>query len=150
MTEAAAVPRPAAALTALGVVPFAGGAALTWAWPPFDAIWAIDATIAYGAVILSFIGGVHWGFAASPGGRGGAVAYGLSVLPSLIGWGCVLLPLVIAVPVLMVVFLAVLTLDRRAAVLGTAPPWWMRLRLPVTAAVVACLAAVYAALLMRI
>lgn len=48
--------------------------------------------LGYGAVILSFLGGVHWGLAMqSPGGRTvGMLTIG--VLPSLVGWGTLLLP----------------------------------------------------------
>ena len=151
-TSAAGMPRTAAGLTALGVLPFAGGAALAWIWPDFEAIQAIDAVIAYGAVILSFLGGIHWGFAAAPGAAKtrNAVTYGLSVLPSLLAWAALLLPQSIGLGLLMVAVAGVLPIDRRAVALGAAPGWWMSLRLPVTGVVLLCLAATLGALMQRL
>lgn len=60
------------------------------------------ALVAYGAVTLAFLGGVHWGFvlhpAALPEGmtadeRRDAARLGLGVLPSLIGFAALLTPL---------------------------------------------------------
>ena len=54
----------------------------------------VDAQLAYGAVILSFLGGVRWGMAATPGGPipGSWSQYCWSVIPSLIAWGGLILP----------------------------------------------------------
>ncbi len=146
------MPRTAAVLTALGVLPFAGGAAVAWVWPDFEAAGAIDAVIAYGAVILSFLGGIHWGFAAAPGGAtsGRSVGYGLSVLPSLLAWAALLLPRSVGLGLLMVAIIGALALDRRAVVKGLAPAWWLGLRGPVTAIVLLCLGVTLAALIQRL
>ena len=50
------------------------------------------ALVAYGAVILAFLGGVHWGFALpEPSGRGERARLVLGVVPSLVGWVALLL-----------------------------------------------------------
>ncbi|GAB0497214.1 hypothetical protein MMPV_008538 [Pyropia vietnamensis] len=46
-----------------GLIPFATAAGLSWSAPPAVAAMATSAGIAYGATILSFLGGVHWGVA---------------------------------------------------------------------------------------
>jgi len=48
----------------------------------------------YGAVILSFLGGVRWGMAVTPGSPipGNWSQYSWSVVPSLIAWGGLMLP----------------------------------------------------------
>lgn len=90
-------------LTAAGAVPFlfCGGLVLL---DPVDSPAAIQALIAYGAVILSFLGAVHWGFLL--GGQAGAATttlagrqvLGLGVLPALIGWLALLILLRLHAP----------------------------------------------------
>ena len=93
----------------------------------------------YGAVILSFMSGVIWGFAARTEGREAAMLYVLSVLPAL--WAFLFTG---GGPVSAAMFLAfgfalLLPVDWFAWSRGLAPEWWMRLRLLLTAVVVASL-----------
>lgn len=87
-----------------GLLPFAGLALLAWAAPPAVARVAVVAQLGYGAVILAFVGALHWGRSlADAGARGEAPAGGRaqpanaglplvwSVLPSLWAWGAGLL-----------------------------------------------------------
>jgi hypothetical protein len=78
-------PDPARTFGLVGLVPFAGGA-LAVCFAPEIKAQAATALIAYGAVILSFLGGIRWGFAVLEGRRAGWTAYGLSVIPALIAW----------------------------------------------------------------
>ena len=77
-----------------GLVPFVACALVMLAVP--DAATrhlAGRALLGYGAVILSFLGGVHWGLVlrgAAPQRAGGLMAAG--VVPSLVGWVALLLP----------------------------------------------------------
>ena len=54
----------------------------------------IEYQLYYGAVILSFLGGVRWGMAVTPGSPipGNWSQYSWSVVPSLIAWGGLMLP----------------------------------------------------------
>ncbi|MEI7783796.1 MAG: DUF3429 domain-containing protein, partial [Betaproteobacteria bacterium] len=73
-----------------GLIPFVLCAALQWYSLPGWRMLAGTALLAYGAVIVSFLGGIHWGLAmrASPV----PIARLLwGVLPSLLGWLAVLL-----------------------------------------------------------
>jgi hypothetical protein len=132
-------PRLAIALTAAGVLPFGAAALMAlglWPWSGSGVALAQ----AYGGVILAFMSGVLWGFAAK--GRA-AWAYVLSVLPAL--------HMFFTVPHhpwrvpgdglahLIAGFVAVLVLDAVYVAQGLAPRWWLWLRIPVTLAVVACL-----------
>lgn len=74
----------------VGLVPlvFCGIESMTSA-----SLWALPALIAYAAVILSFVGAVHWGLALAPGAprsaaRGRLV---LGAIPALLGWISLLL-----------------------------------------------------------
>ena len=97
---------------------------------------ALRATVAYGAVILSFLGGVRWGMAlllANPRIRDARFA--LSVIPSLIGWIAVLLPGFPALVLLAVAFAAQGAWDVGDAEDDGAPHWFGLLRTLLTALV---------------
>lgn len=145
-----APPRAAMALGAAGLAPFAAGAigALV-ARPPADAV-LLDGLLLYGAVILSFMGGCRWGFRAAgltgeDGGEAGDWrAYGVSVLPALWGFFALLSVDWIGAPAVAAAlaagFVALYVADRFSAGVGAAPPWWPRLRLPLTLGATASLA----------
>lgn len=97
---------------------------------------ALRSTVAYGAVILSFLGGVRWGIALliqNPDVRDARFA--LSVLPSLLGWVAVLLPAFPALVMLAVAFAAQGAWDVGDAEDDGAPPWFAHLRTMLTALV---------------
>ncbi len=96
-------------LSVLGLVPFivCGLAALG---PDQDtATRMLDALIGYAAVILAFAGGIHWGFeleSRQPDKFVHRARLGLGILPPLVGWIALLLPLVVAPWVALVVLIA--------------------------------------------
>jgi len=129
------VPAAAKQLGALGVIPFFGlaGMALlgsgTWV---DDALFAL---LAYGAAILSFLGGIQWGFAVSTFDITPRQIFNrlsLSVAPSLIAWGALLLPPGMGLIVLAVSFVFVLLVDLRTVNRSGAPAWYPKLRWPLT------------------
>jgi hypothetical protein len=143
-----AIPRAPLLLGLAGLIPFLWGAAseLVPALAEFGTrrlgprFVGPYVTLSYGTVILAFMSGVLWGFATRAQGRQAAIGYGLSVIPALwaflfVGGG----PVSAAIH-LIAGFLGLLLLDAAFARWGLAPPWWMRLRLGLTAVVVACLA----------
>ncbi len=120
-----------------GLVPFAACGLLAVA-PNGDR--AAFALVAYGAVILAFLGGVHWGFALQePSGRGERGRLGLGVLPSLAGWVALLLCIAVnteaGLALLLAGFAAAVVVESRAAKAGLMPPGYMTLRLGLTGAV---------------
>ena len=81
--------------------------------------------ISYGAVILSFLGALHWGFEfASYNGRKGMPRYLMGVFPVLIGWPTLLLPAMLALPAQWAAFTAVWYTDSRATARGWTPKWF--------------------------
>jgi len=133
----------AAWLGGLGAVPFIvlALAMVVPAGAPRDVLGPV--LVAYGAVILSFVGAVHWGLAIAPAATadpaGLRLRLGGSVVPSLVGWVALLLPTAIALFALAAAFAAMLAIDLGATRLGAAPAWYPKLRLPLTVAVVASL-----------
>ncbi|MFW8634990.1 DUF3429 domain-containing protein [Cribrihabitans pelagius] len=96
----------------------------------------------YGSVILSFMSGVLWGFAAKARGRlQSAACYGLSVIPAL--WAFLMTgggPDRAAMHLIWG-FAGLLLLDAGFSAWGLTPRWWMRLRVLLTAVAVLCLGA---------
>lgn len=142
-TESVKVPAPAGPLGLLGVVPFLGLAAPL----PFLAnetrLAVAHALVGYAATILSFLGGVHWGLAIAGTGnpRSGSLTARLilSVLPPLVGWISLLLPASAGLVTLSAAIAMMLWADIRATRAGEAPPWYPKLRIPLTCAVAATL-----------
>ena len=79
------LPLPARLLEIAGIVPFAIGALGVGLAPEIKSE-AAHALLLYGAVSLSFLGGIRWGFALLEGEEAGWSAYGLSIAPALAGW----------------------------------------------------------------
>ncbi len=81
--------RTAWVLGLAGLLPFVLLAALQWGSPPGWRMLAASALLSYGAIIVSFLGGIHWGLAMR---RRLAPAQQLlwGVTPSLLGWVAVL------------------------------------------------------------
>lgn len=154
LTRFAAQPGPVVAvrLGYAGLLPFVFGsvylclAALPGAELPFAGTVA-DATAVYGAVILSFLGGVRWGIAMA-GRQRGLREFVYSVLPSLVGWVAALLPPAAAMAVLAAGFLMQGGGDQRAAANGSLPLWYAALRRRLSAAVTATLLVAAAGLLL--
>lgn len=137
------VPLAAGWLGGLGAVPFAALAAAVALLDGPPRGLAVQALAAYGAVILSFLGGIHWGLAVAPAsaanGSGLKVRLAGSVVPSLAGWAALLVPPTIGLFGLAAAFAAMLGFDLLATRAGEAPAWYPRLRIPLTLAVVGSL-----------
>ncbi|UCH75142.1 MAG: DUF3429 domain-containing protein [Rhodospirillales bacterium] len=139
-----AVPPTAKWLGGLGALPFVGLAAAGLAAEPALGEFARLALAAYGAVILSFLGGVHWGLAMAGLGPDSGVCrtarrLAYSVIPSLVGWGALFVARPLGLLILAAAFTGMLLFDGRASRIGEAPLWYRRLRLPLTGVVVAAL-----------
>ena len=138
------VPIPAAILGAAGALPFVG--LLLAPFLGFEPFGRNPVAVLglYAAVILSFMGAVHWGLAmAEMGGkRDTAWSYAISVAPAVFGWfALAFLPHPVALRAIALAFALLLLYDLRAVRLGRAPPWYGRLRWPLTLVVVPSLMA---------
>jgi hypothetical protein len=128
----------------MGAVPFV---ALAIAGPLIEDAargHAVGALVTYGAVILSFLGGVHWGLAiARYGLQAGSQRIDrrllLSVAPSLIAWAALFLPAPAGLLTLAAAFLMMFFVDRHFARRRFAPAWYPTLRAPLTIIVTASL-----------
>ena len=146
------LPPLALVLGIAGLIPFAAcgyGAVTSYGEP------AAMALAAYGAVILAFLGGVHWGFAlpepaspASQAPRGERARLGLGVVPSLVGWVALLLVIAVdadaGLALLLVGFAGLTVVESRAGRAGLMPPGYLALRYGLSAGVITILAIVLA------
>jgi hypothetical protein len=86
-----APPRAALVLGYGGLLPFIGGAAWLIAGPPDTQDLAARVLTAYGATIVAFLGGIHWGLAFARPGQATTARLGWGVVPSLVAWPALLL-----------------------------------------------------------
>ena len=146
---AAPAQRAARWLGYAGLLPFVLPALLVALLPAGD--WhtlAARVLVAYGAVILSFLGGIVWGLGLqsrrlTP--RLAAFEFLYSVCPSLLGWVALLLPLRPGAALLAACVCGAFVHDALTARLHELPRWFLALRLQLSLGAVSALslAAVY-------
>jgi hypothetical protein len=143
MSAKSAVPRPAVLLGWAGVMPFALlTAAIVLGIEPLS-LDARAALLAYGAAILSFLGGAQWGvlLPRNPEEASLLWRYGVSVLPALLGFLCLLAPHTLGLVGLAAGLIGLLAYDLSTVRGGLAPGWYGTLRLQLTGSVVVLLTA---------
>lgn len=139
MTDSREIPatqRFAWILGLAGLLPFLSHAVFSWLSPPSELTGVLRSQAHYAAVILTFLGALHWGVTlASPGiVDGRAVTRMLwSVLPSIFAWIVTLYPTRMALPLLWVGLLVAFFVDWLLYRDTPVPPWFMRLRAVLTA-----------------
>ncbi|MEM1020652.1 MAG: DUF3429 domain-containing protein [Pseudomonadota bacterium] len=128
---------PARWLGLAGLLPVIAGTAVAWFDTSQDIrLIATAVTLLYGGLILSFIGGAWWGLASQAGMFQWGV-FILSVIPSLYAWPAVAWSWLDAsyagsAWLLTAGFALTLPVDRLLMRHGTAPDWWLSLRLPLS------------------
>ena len=124
-----------------GLAPFVAGALGIWWLPAGWQAAATGAFLAYSAVILSFLGGIHWGLVmgadavASPASRR---RFLVSMAPSLIAWPALVWGGLPGAVLLALGFLAVRGYEASPAGGAGLPAWYRAMRTVLTAVVVAC------------
>ncbi|KAF7118819.1 hypothetical protein CNMCM5793_008448 [Aspergillus hiratsukae] len=89
--------------------------------------------VGYGAVILSFLGAVHWGLEwARYGGKHGYRRYAAGVIAPAVAWPTLLLPVEYALITQFLAFTFLYYNDARAAAHGRAPHWYGMYRFVLT------------------
>lgn len=132
MKADASIPPVPLALGAAGLIPFVGLAA--GIATGLDLGWGADALARalalYGALILSFLGGVRWGIAVVTEEQDAARrGYLIAVVPSLLAWATFLLAPGAQLWVLCALHVVLGLLDYGLVCREEAPEWFGRLRL---------------------
>ena len=143
------IPAPALALGLAGLIPFFAGAAALWvALPVLTPELGLRLITAYGAIILSFLGGIRWGTAIGPyDTRRQGLEFSASVLGSLAGLAALFIPPVPALTLLITGFLMQGLWDVMSVEAGRLPPWFGKLRMLLTAGAVISLTAALVAVI---
>ena len=115
---------------------------------PDDHLWratTIALLTSYAAVVLSFLGGIRWGYAMSETNEDTANLFAISVLPALGGWVAYFIPPPYSFVLLAVAFAAHGAWDSLSAQRGNMPDWFARLRMQLTAGIVVTMIIAFAA-----
>ncbi len=148
-TRGLALPTGPLALAAAGLIPFFAGATAAWLLPVrLTELWS-SLLVGYGAVILSFVGAVHWGFLLAQGGEHRLWRLSRAVVPALAGWIALYLDPFHALALLVVGLVTVYFWDRELMMAGLAPPWYPMLRRWISLGAVLALLTGMAALRLR-
>lgn len=130
----------------IGLLPFIAALVVT-VFPqvsPLPTLIFERATLGYGALILSFLGGVRWGIRLQ-GGAGTDLTFVTGIVGSVLGFFTLLLPFSLGVAVLVVGFAAQGAWDVWAGHIGRVPQLYARLRSLMTWLVCVVLLAILAA-----
>ncbi|HPU80444.1 DUF3429 domain-containing protein [Accumulibacter sp.] len=137
------IPRSVAWLGYGGLLPFLVLALASLVDPQHAKLWS-NALFAYGAVILTFVGALHWGFAMtlrdlSATRRTWCFAW--SVVPALLAWSAFLFSPMLASILLVTGFLTHYWQDRFLVAASPLPAWYLPLRFRLTIVASLCLMA---------
>jgi Protein of unknown function (DUF3429) len=134
------LPATAKALGYAGLLPFIAGAAASWLTQGDTKAFAQQALLTYGAVIVSFLGAVHWGVALAQRNLASG-PYAWSITPSLLAWLALLLPFSSGAVLLSLALIACWLVDKqtlRSQVFGGA---YLQLRTHLTVVALLCVVA---------
>lgn len=135
------LPRHVSLLGYGGLLPFIGLALVIPFSLDYRPLFAV-ALVNYGAVILSFVGALHWGFAmtvqemSTEQSRDRLI---WSVIPALIAWIATLLSLPLGCLLLVIGFVVHFRQDRQLLQVMRLPAWYLPMRLRLTLVASVCL-----------
>lgn len=136
-------------LSILGLVPFVVCGLAALGPDPATSARMLSALIGYAAVILAFAGGIHWGFELQSRQQVASVQrarLGLGIIPPLVSWIAVLLPLVaapwVSLIVLIAAYIGAVLVEQEADRRDLLPPRYLWLRWGFTLVAVAMMVTV--------
>jgi Protein of unknown function (DUF3429). len=128
-------------LSLMGILPFAASLAAMLVLDGPAPLAAQGVMLVYGAIILTFLGGIHWGVAMREGTAADLVG---SVVPSFVAFAAIYTAGSTGILILAAGFLAVLSTDWRYHTAGMTEDWFWLLRRVVSLSVLTCLMIAYA------
>ncbi len=134
-SDKSAIPVAALAFGVAGLIPFVALSIAGFLRSGFIQSEIVFMLICYAAVILSFLGGVHWGVVLGLPDHLSVKRLAISVVPSLVAWIALLMPENTAVIMLFSAFVIMLPIDMFAVKNQLFPDWYLRLRVGLTTVV---------------
>lgn len=132
------IPKVIKIISYCGIIPFLLGVIGTFKFSlfhPYLNTFLVETSILYSALILSFLGGCLFGFECLNRSGPNIFRSWIAILPSL--WALIGLQIEdFSATILIVGFLLVYEVDRRAHVSQIVPDWWLSLRFPLTVTVI--------------
>ena len=113
-----------------GLIPFVGLAGIMAIGPEHWYAASQVLLTQYGALILSFVGALHWGYAVQQEVNGGEawLRFGYSVVPALVAWLALQFPPGPSMQILAMALIACLVVDLAWLKMTALPVWFTRLR----------------------
>lgn len=116
-----------------GLIPFVAALCCFFLFDDPLRSFALNAFIAYAAVILSFVGAVHWGFLLKTDNvLNRNLLLCLSVLPGLVGWVALLMEQKFALIIFAVSYPLLFIYEKLSNVKDIVPDWYMPMRVKLT------------------
>jgi hypothetical protein len=120
-----------------GLIPFMTLACVLWITPEIYAEKIHQALLSYAAIILSFMGAVHWGLAIDNKDHSiNGFQLVVSVIPALIAWFSSMTAPLWNYSILIFTFVLLCFIDTYFVQKQSAPEWYLQLRIPLTVVVV--------------
>jgi hypothetical protein len=121
-----------------GLIPFIVFSTGSWFQLPIipDSTYILTA---YAAIILSFMGAIHWGVAMSSTEVHSGKYFIASVIPGLSAWVALLMPQRYAIVLLMIGFIVLILYDWSVEKPQRLPAWYIPMRNELTLVVMICL-----------
>lgn len=130
-----------------GLIPFIALSLASWLQAPLSA-WAITLLITYAAIILGFMGAIHWG-AALVSDNSNANVYIASIVSPLLAWAALFMPLLAGFAALIAGFILLYIYDARVSVRLAFTSWYIPLRKRLTIIVSLCLLVALASIIVN-
>src|SRR5690606_4375439 len=133
------------------LVPFVTGALGLWVIPEGWRVWVMEELFACAGVRMTCGGAFHWRLSmrAAESRPDAPILLGLSVIPPLLGWFALCVPIDFAVPLFFCAFAAMYYADIWAVRHGLAPDWYPALRKPISLVAVGSMAVAWGATLVK-
>jgi hypothetical protein len=135
-----------------GLLPFFTHALFAWLTSPYEVAGVLRSQVHYAAVVLTFLGALHWGVTiASPSIEGVPAGRRMvwSVLPAIYAWIASLFPLELSLPLLFFGLLVALAVDWPLYRHSPVPGWFYTLRIVLTLGAAASIGASWWAMAVR-
>lgn len=130
--------RLAQVLTYAGTLPFFGAAIIPIIQPDFSDLNYNNVILTYGAVIVSFIAGVHWGIFLFRDTQLNLFIH--SNIVALLAWLAVIIAMSWSAWILILCFSYLLFIDKKLYNTRTIEPWYFRLRTAASLIVISTIA----------
>jgi hypothetical protein len=125
-------------LTYSGILPFLCAAIIPVIQPDFLTLDYNDIILTYGAVIASFIAGIHWGVYMFKDTQINLFIH--SNIAALMAWFAAVVAIPGSAGILIVCFSYLLFIDKQLAKVNVIEPWYMRMRIIASTLVILALA----------